>query len=376
MKRLKIGIDAKWYSEGPPSGKLVINEWVQQFSNFPEYDFYLFLRKSASNHEFKFSKNIQRIFINPWSNFSANQFSIPRLADKLGLDCVIYQNFPPLKTKHKRIAFIHDVIFETNPEYYSLKERIYFKPLRFLANHSDMVLTVSGSEENRLRNTGYILTNQLSGVVPNGVDSGKFDLLPESESFKIIVEKFGFSTPYVLFVGRLNVRKNILGLINSIQFWQNPELKLVIAGKPDGVNEISYSMMKNLQDSGKIIFTGFVRQEDLISLMRHSACFCFPSFDEGFGLPPLEAMAAGTPVVVSDCSSMPEVCGQNAIYVNPQNPVKIAEGINKVLNMSSDERQSLISTGKKYAADWSWKKSIERLIYHSERVVNGSNSNT
>lgn len=375
MTRLKIGIDAKWFFEGPPSGKLVINEWIKQLSNFPDYDFYLFLKRSSKEIELEFPKNIHVIYIDPLSNFSANQFSIPRAADKLGLDCVVYQNFPPVKSKHKRIAFVHDVIFETNPEYYSWKERLYFKPLRFLSNRADMVLTVSNSEEKRLKKSGYILKGQPSGVIPNGVNSDLFNLLSESSSNKIINEKFGFTFPYVLFVGRLNIRKNISGLINSIQFWENPELKLVIAGKPDGMNDINDSMIKRMQDSGKIFFTGYVSQDELISLMRHSTCFCFPSFDEGFGLPPLEAMAAGAPVVVSNCSSMPEICGPDVIYINPHNPLQIAEGINKVLNFTNEERESVITQGKKYAADWNWKKSIERLIYHSERLVNGSHSN-
>ena len=150
-----------------------------------------------------------------------------------------------------------------------------------------------------------------------------------------------------------------------------PSVELVITGKKDklinGVPGLE-KMLQDLELSHCVHFTGFVDDNDLPLLYNQAAVFVFPSFYEGFGLPPLEAMACGCPVVASDLSCIPEICGDAVYYVNPHSVEEIAEGMLKVLE-SSDLAAGLIRKGFQQAENYNWEHAVTNVIRIFDRIV-------
>ena len=176
-----------------------------------------------------------------------------------------------------------------------------------------------------------------------------------------VKEKYNLPEFYLLFAGRLNARKNIRGLIKSLRFLDDKNISLVIVGeenwKAPGINEI----LAQQEIRKRIIFTGFVPDNELAAIYAMAKAFCFPSFAEGFGLPPLEAMASGIPVIVSDTTSMPEVCNHAALFIDPGNPKNIADQVNSLL-----KNKTLYEQKKREGLEWSrqytWKRTAEGIM--------------
>ncbi len=154
--------------------------------------------------------------------------------------------------------------------------------------------------------------------------------------------------PYLLFLGSLKPSKNVEGLIRAFDLLENKSLRLVIAGKKAWLYDKIFSLVQSLNLSDRIIFTGFVPDADVPALMSQAEAFVLPSFYEGFGIPVLEAMACGTPVVISRVASLPEVAGPAGIYVNPDQPDSIAEGIRKALKNKDNLRKLGLNQAKMF----------------------------
>jgi glycosyltransferase involved in cell wall biosynthesis len=194
-------------------------------------------------------------------------------------------------------------------------------------------------------------------------------------------EKYNLPERYILFVGTLEPGKNLTRLLEAFcQLKQKNRLphKLVIVG--------AYGWGKDLKllDAGRgsirlrrfnfadeIIFTGYVPEEDLPFLYNAAELFVFPSLYEGFGLPVLEAMACGTPVIASNLSSLPEIVGDAGLLINPYDINEIAAAMAKVLN-DKDLQTELISKGLKRVQEFSWRKSAE-VIFNTFKIVGGKN---
>ncbi len=166
-------------------------------------------------------------------------------------------------------------------------------------------------------------------------------------------------------MGTLKPSKNIDGLIKSykllIKNYKFKNLKLVIAGKKGWMYEELFELVKKLGLEDKVVFTGFVDDEYVQPLMAEAEVFVMASFWEGFGIPVLEAMEAGTPVVCSDRGALPEVIGKAGVLVNPDKPGDIAQKTAMVLK-NEKLRQNLIQSGKKQLNKYSWKKSSKKIL--------------
>ena len=361
--KLRVGIDAKWYFEGPASGKMVIRNLVNELSKLEtsEIEFFFILNQKHIDRKLDFENgDTKKIHIWSGNNLISNVFTIPFFARKHKLDAVLYQTSVSFFGKHKKIAYIHDLIFITHPEFYTFWERMYFSPLKFLTRFSDFVITVSKFEKKRFENLKFT-TKQIE-VLHHGVDP-LFKPLKEFniDNVNAIKEKYGIPKDYVLYVGRINKRKNVPNLITGFSQLKNREVKLVLVGnkewKTDNIKEV---IEKNgLTD--RVIFTGPLNGEELGVLYASAKVFCFPSFEESFGLPPLEAMSSGLPVVVSDSSSIPEVCDFAGIYVDAQKPSEIMEALEELLE-NENKREEQIQKSILRAKEFSWEKSTNGLI--------------
>src|ERR1035438_536378 len=259
---MRIGIDAKWYFEGPPSGKMVIRNIVNELlKRDNHHKIYLILdKKFVSQKNIFLGKNIYPVFVWGGNNLLSNIFWLPFLAKKYKLDIIVYQNFSSFWGGHKKIAYIHDILFKSHPQFYTTKERVYFLPLKILSNISNAVITVSESEKKRLLANGY---KKPINVIYHGVDEiFKPKRLFNSAFLEQTKRKYKLPEKYILYVGRLNVRKNISNLLRAISILNN-DLKLVIVGKKDWKMFDIQKLIDELNIRDKIIFTGGVYNEEI-----------------------------------------------------------------------------------------------------------------
>lgn len=255
----------------------------------------------------------------------------------------------------KQIITVHDLIPLLFPQHHK-KQYHYFKYiLPSILKKSIKILTVSQHTKNLITDL-YKIPEEKISVIYNGID----------EHF-LNCESHLIRQNYILYVGRISPTKNIEGLIKAFEILMNRYkigLKLKLVG--GGFHELKFNINNKIK--GEIELLDNVCDEELRRLYTEAVLFVFPSFYEGFGLPPLEAMASGCPVVCSNAASLPEVCGNAAYYVNPYNVESISEGIYKVL---TDERlrQNLIQKGLERVKFFSWEKSAREHIKFFEEVL-------
>jgi len=367
---LKIGIDAKWFFEGPPSGRVVIRNLVKHLIGLPpENELYIFLDARAKELEFPYQQpHVHVIYVWGRVNMLSNVLVVPFSAWNLHLDVFVFQNFSPLFSNFKRLAYIHDVLFKTHPHFYTLTERLYLWPLKYLAWFADRLCTVSETERRRMAEIGYG-GEQKTDVVYHGVDEA---FMPrerhDSVALQAVAEKYNLPDTFILYVGRLNVRKNIFNLLRALPLLENSAVPLVIVGGYDWKMTSVDELLEELGIKHRVIFTGPVYGDDLPRIYALATVQCFVSYAESFGLPALEGMASGVPVVVSDRTCLPEICADAALYADPDNPHDIGMRVDQLL-VGGELWQQQRKRGLMRAGDYTWKKSAENLLKSVYRTV-------
>ena len=201
-------------------------------------------------------------------------------------------------------------------------------------------------------------------IVSPGIDLNKYskNYLEEKNRVKI---KYKLPENFILFLGALEPKKNIVNIIKGFEKYKedfkDKKIKLIIAGGKGWKYEEIFETYENSKIKEDIIFIGYIDEEDKIPLYKLSRLFIFPSLYEGFGMPVLEAMAAGTPVITSNISSLPEVVGDGAILINPYSIKEISNAINKILNGNEEFLKQMIIKGKEQSKKFTWAISVEKL---------------
>jgi glycosyltransferase involved in cell wall biosynthesis len=364
---MKIGIEAKWLFRGPPSGQRVVFNLVRSLieeSGSDELHFFL----DAQSRDEPMPANVpadRRHYVWAGNNQLSNVFLVPRAADRAGLDAVVYQNFVPPRAgvAHARIAFVHDAIFRSHPQFFNWRERLYFKPLRYLSSSADRVCTVSHSERARLAHYNFADTDRID-VVPNAVDA---TFVPRECLSDSLIDRtlrsLGIDRPYVLYVGRLTARKNVDALVRAMADVETDDLGLVVVGAADETSPDLSALAESLGVHDRVRLVGGldIGDDRLRVLYACAELFCFPSLEESFGLPPLEAMASGTPVIVSNVAAVAEVCGDAAIYVDATRPTAIAATIDELM-ANPQLRETMRARGISRSREFTWNRSAARLL--------------
>jgi glycosyltransferase involved in cell wall biosynthesis len=280
---------------------------------------------------------------------------------------------PPL-TRCRSVVTIHDCIHLRFPQY--LPNRMAYAYARgslWVATHrSDRVLTVSeASKRDILRY--FRIPDRKIDVIYNAIDE-RFGQAPPPEEIERVRERYQLDGPFILYAGNIKPHKNLERLIEAFNSLrgdgQFEHVRLLIIG-----DEISkYATLRRAVHRHKlhkfVRFFGFVPDETLACLYRLASLFVFPSLYEGFGLPPLEAMASGTPVVTSNVSSLPEVVGDAALLIDPYEPEALADAMRSVLSDPA-LRESLRERGLARAREFSWDRSIRRVREIYDEVMAG-----
>lgn len=320
-----------------------------------ENEYYIFTgEQQISNPDWRFA-NVH-VVTSPiregesFKNHFWEQFTLPKLAKKYKVDLLHSPaNMAPLFFKGKSVVHIHDLCFVVNPQWYSFSfHTLYNFVIPRLARRATRVITNSNNSRNDLLQFCDVPAESVS-LIYWAVD----DMFTQHQSKRspVAIEH----NDYILYVGSLEPRKNIRSLVEAYEKLRErqPALKtklVLIGGESPLFGEVRLNA-KNYKDD--VIFKGFVRDEELVEYYRSARIVVYPSLYEGFGLPPLEAMASGTPVVTSNTSSIPEVVGTAALMVNPYDTEQLASTMELVL---SDEnlRQTMIREGLKQVKKFNW----------------------
>jgi len=269
---------------------------------------------------------------------------------------------PPL-VPCRAVVTIHDCIHLMFPQY--LPNRFAYGYARATlwaaAKRAERIFTVSETSKADILRYCDVPAERIV-VVYNAIDD-RFATPPDVEAVERVRERYQLNGPFALYVGNIKPHKNLERLIDAFDLVRRggyERLELLIIG--DQISK--YPRLRRAVDKHKlhkhVRFLGFVADDTLAALYRLATVFVFPSLYEGFGLPPLEAMASGTPVVTSNRSSLPEVVGDAAVLIDPYSAASIAEGIQRVLS-DQDLRRTLTERGLARARQFSWESSIRRI---------------
>jgi glycosyltransferase involved in cell wall biosynthesis len=217
----------------------------------------------------------------------------------------------------------------------------------------------------------YPFTSKKIRVTHLGFDRQRFNHRISANDVRRIRERYHIVDDYILFLSTLKPSKNVDGLLHAFALLIRdfPRFKLVIAGKKGWMYEQIFKKVEKLSLGEKVVFTDYVFEGDKPGLMAGAKVFVCPSFWEGFGLIALESMAVGTPVVVSNTASFPEVVGKAGILVDPKDSESIASGIKRVLKMSLRQYNKLVSAGIVQANKFSWEKTARETIKVFEELL-------
>lgn len=271
---------------------------------------------------------------------------------------------PPVR-QARTVLTVHDLSFMRVPECSQPSLRAYLlRVVPASVRQADVVLADSESTRRDVIELLGVGTDRVRVLYP-GVDEG-FQRVQDAQVLAEVRQRYRLPERFVLDVGTLQPRKNLIRLIEAYnQVRADADIELVIAGGPGWMYEGIFQRVEELGLRGAVHFPGYVGDEDLPALYTLAELFVFPSLYEGFGLPALEAMACGTPVVTSNASSLPEVVGDAALVVDPYDVQALATAMGCALGRPS-LRSTMVQRGLARAQNFTWSRAAEKLLclYH------------
>jgi glycosyltransferase involved in cell wall biosynthesis len=263
----------------------------------------------------------------------------------------------------KKITVVHDMAYKAYPETVRAKTRKFLElSLAKTCKKADKIITVS--EFSKLEIMKYLeVEDKKIEVIPLGVDIKYYHDGYSEDEVEKVKKKYGINGEYFLYLGTIEPRKNIERLIKAYGalYEQKKDIpKLILAGKKGWLYDEIFKTLRKSELHNMVSFLGYIEIQDAPKLIAGSIAFVFPSLYEGFGLPPLEAMACGTPVITSDAASLPEVVGDAGLLVNPLDINSIKEAMLKII-VEPDLRIKLRKAGIQQAKMFSWEETTRKI---------------
>ena len=358
---IKIAIDARMINH---SG---IGTYMKNLLNVLIVDYHLVLLGIPSEIQKHInSDKIDIIEFNSPIYSISEQIIFPAKIPNCDIFLSPHYNIPlfPIKAK-RRVVIINDANHLAFYNQLSFKQKLYSKfMMKAAVSISDKIITISEFSKSEILKYLNVDTKKIS-VVHFGIDPS----IIESElhyipSFNNIPDKF------LLYVGNIKPHKNLINLLKAFEIIlsSHSDYKLIIVGKKEGFitgdNEVFKMVENNRLLNDNIIFTGYIENRELYNYYKSASLFVFPSLYEGFGIPPLEAMICGCPVIASDITAIPEICGDAILYVNPFEPNDIAEKVNILID-NKNLRDEFIIKGKLQVS----KFSLAKFSYNLKEVI-------
>jgi glycosyltransferase involved in cell wall biosynthesis len=366
---MRIGIDARFFGSigkglGRYTQKLIEN--IEALDDQNQY--FVFLRKENWEEYQPRNKNFQKVLADiPWYGLR-EQFQFPKIIKKHKLDLMHFPHFNvPVFYKGKFVVTIHDLILlhhstkrasTLSPFFYFFKKTAYNFVIRRAVRKSEKIIAVSKHTKGDIEK--YFGTPSEKIIVTyEAIDASQKAL---SEPGEKILKKYGIMKPYLLYVGNAYPHKNLERLVLVFREIRkkHPHLHLVFVGKED----YFYRRLKKFVSDNfakNVIFADYVPDDHLGIVYRDALLYVFPSLYEGFGLPPLEAMARNIPVASSSASCLPEILGEAAAYFDPKAMSEMAETIEKAI-VDGELRRELMEKGQEQIKKYSWKKMARETL--------------
>jgi glycosyltransferase involved in cell wall biosynthesis len=374
---MKIGIDASRYGHSEATGVewysfYIINNLIELIAGRKNDELVLY-----SKHHINFDKQIREIVKKNKKQIKNKLLYARKLWTLWKLSKEMKNNPPdvlfvpshvlPLKLPKKSVIMIHDVAFKHLRKSYSYFAYHYLDwSTKFAVKHATKIIVPSEATEDDLVRYYHCPKDKIE-VVYHGFDAPDLKskdidkVFKESEIFKYFEIKK--DSKYILFVGRLESKKNLIRLVEGFAEYAetHSDYRLILAGKRGvGFDEL-LKVVKQKELLERVLMPGYVTEEEKAALYKYCEVFAFPSFYEGFGLPILEAFYYKKPVLTSHVSCLPEVAGDAAYYVDPFNPGLIAKGLEKLV-VDKNYREKLVILGQERLKLFKWKDSAKKTL--------------
>jgi glycosyltransferase involved in cell wall biosynthesis len=366
---MKIGIDVHSVGSGNGGNETYYRSLISALPRIDsENQYFLYYTYPDAFAADELHANFQPRRVQPNAPYVRIPFALPRQIKQEPIDVFHAQFILPPFVGSRMVTTIPDIGYEHYPEFFPLYQRAWSRLLiRASARRADHIITVSEYSKSDIAKT-------------YGIDREKITVTPESPSENFyprqrakageVVAKYGVKSSFILYLGRLQGRKNLTRLVNAYSRIRREgcEQKLVLAGKPDSFFQATRSRIHELRLDDDILLPGYVSPEDVPWLYSAADIFVYPSLYEGFGLPVLEAMACGVPVITSQGSALQEVVGDAGLLVDPLDELSIASAIRRLLSDSS-LRGQLSDAGLKRSSDFSCIEMARRTLEVYQRVL-------
>lgn len=376
---MRIGIDIRCLAEGKRTGveEYVISLLEELFRQDRKNEYILFFNAWKHRHaDFRWAEAHPRVslkafrFPNKLLNLSLWYFRYPKLDKLLGGTDIFFVpnlNFVAVSRETKLVVTAHDLSFELFPEAFSWYTRLWHYLINFrkLLRRADRVIAVSRSTRDDLMRYYGLAPSKIT-TIPNGV-SERFVVMSRNDPQLLAVkEKYSLPYGFILSLGTFEPRKNLLALLRAYEaLWEsNPiaaKYPLVLAGSPGWKSEPLFEAIEASPAKANILLPGFIADVDKPALYNLASLFVYPSLYEGFGFPPLEALASGTPVIVSHSSSLPEVVGDAGLMVDPYRPDELRQALEALLT-DRDLREKLQGRAVVQAPKFSWRQCAQTTL--------------
>jgi len=401
-KIYRIGIDARLYG---PVGKGLGRYTKEVVDNIikldKENEYVIFLCKDNFDDFQILPENrarVKKVLADTRWYSLKEQFSLPGIIKKEKLDLIHFTHFNvPIFCPVKFVVTIHDLILTKYPTMrattlgplrYFLKNLLYKIVISTAVRRARKIITVSNFTKKDIIDNFNVSQDKVI-VTYEGVsrlgrqenkDSRFYNIEEILNNDKKILAGYKIDSPYLLYVGNAYPHKNLEGLLRVFSKIKKDDLenakhiKLVLVGKVDYFYKRVKEFAEELGLSGKdapgkqVIFPGYVMDKDLEVMYTNAIAYVFPSFYEGFGLPPLEAMAHGCPVISSDQASMPEILGPAALYFDPNDESEMEEKIKEII-MNDGLKRELVKRGFEQVERYDWEKCAEETVWIYEKVL-------
>lgn len=366
---MRIGIDAHIIGKQKGGVETFLANSVQTLAQFDRVnDYIVYVSPGCAWLQRSWPENfrIRKLpTANPWLE---RLLVLPRIYKLDKLDVIYVQRALPLWGCERSVVHMHDALYWTHANLFSPLRRAILNPIfRRSGRRATKIITPSlASREEIIR--CYGVSAKKIVVVPNGVDLAFYRPAENPEVLASSLRRFGVSTPYLIFVGAIERTKNVHGLLGAYaQFRQrHPEFQLVIGGNwrqetAQGYQEQINSLLQKYSLERFVKFTGYLPPDDYRDLLSGAQMLIFPSFGEGFGLPPLEAMACGVPVITSNIPVFRELYTEAALMTDPADTGQLAE---LMIRLAEDRGLAgdLIAKGLETAQRFSWSATGNRLL--------------
>ncbi len=356
---MRIGVDARFYGPAAKGLGRYVERLLAHLERQPgDNDFVVFLRAAQWDAYQPRDPRFRKVLADvPWYSL-AEQLRMPAVLHRERLDLMHFPHYNvPLLFRGPFVVTIHDLIVSRYPTRrasrlgllpFLFKQLAYRVVIASAVRRARTILTVSEFSKSELRSIFRVPASKIV-VTYEAAD-------PPVASSPAHNARWAALQPYLLYVGNAFPHKNLEGLLHAFRLLRargQGGLRLVLVGKMEHFYERLRRMAQRLGLADAVVFPGYVPDDALASLYRNATLYVFPSFDEGFGLPPLEAMAAGTPVASSDHASLPEILGDAAAYFNPDSPEEMAQALHALL-ADSARLAALRARGAQRIRRYSW----------------------